>query len=478
MGITMIKTKIVATLGPASDRGETIKALIDNGTDVFRLNFSHGSLDKHAALLETINGIRTQHRHAIAVMGDLCGPKIRTGGIDPEGQILNSGDELVIQPGLEMGTATHFGTNYPYLARDVEIGHRVLIDDGQISLKVTDKKKEQIICHVLVGGPLHSHKGINLPDSKVSAASITERDWQCVEWAVEHQLDYLAMSFVRTAEEIDQLKSYLRKAGSPVKVVSKIEKPEALDNLESIIQASDAVLVARGDLGVEMDLAQVPLYQKRITQLCRRLGKPVIVATQMLQSMIDAPVPTRAEVSDVANAIIDFTDAVMLSGESAVGKYPIEAVRTIVRIARVTEAFMDESDVPRPKIETDNELAVTASVSRSVAQLIDELDARLVVAWSQNGSTARILSKARIDVPIIAFSSDELACRQMSMNYGVTPICRPIPADIREFADMVDKTIIENNWAKVADQIILLPGRPLTRPAPDYAMMIHTIDSD
>ncbi|MCK5270613.1 MAG: pyruvate kinase, partial [Sedimentisphaerales bacterium] len=237
----------------------------------------------------------------------------------------------------------------------------------------------------------------------------------------------------------------------------------------------DAVLVARGDLGVEMDLAQVPLIQKRITKMCRRLGKPVIVATQMLQSMIKAPVPTRAEVSDVANAIMDFADAVMLSGETAVGEHPIEAVRTIKQIARNTEAFMDEHSSPRPQIEADDALAITATLARSVAQIIDDVDARLVVTWSQTGGTARLLSKSRIDVPIIAFSSDKLFCRQMSLHYGVIPVYAELPVDTQDFIRRAEEVILTKKWAERFDRIIVLPGAALADPPTSHTIMLYTI---
>jgi pyruvate kinase len=483
----MIKTKIIATLGPATTHTENIKALIDSGVNVFRLNFSHGSLEEHADVLDTINKLRSESSHTLAVMGDLCGPKIRTSQIEhsqkssyegPERRGnpgLKKGDEVVIVPNMETGTINRFGTNYEHFNRDIQPGDRVLIDDGQIELRVIDKDDNQTTCTVIVGGFIQSHKGINLPDTKVSTPSITERDWECAAWAVEHQLDYLALSFVRSAEEINHLKKYLRDQGSPIKIISKIEKPEAIENLESIVHVSDAVLVARGDLGVEMDLAQVPLIQKQITKMCRRLGKPVIVATQMLQSMIEAPVPTRAEVSDVANAIMDFADAVMLSGETAVGKYPIEAVRTIKQIAHNTEAFMDEHCSPRPQIETDDALAITATLARSVAQMLDEVNARLVVTWSQTGGTARLLSKSRIDAPIIAFSSDELFCRQMSLHYGVIPIYAELPADTQDFIRRAEETILAKKWAERFDRIIVLPGAALADPPTSHTIMLHTI---
>lgn len=474
----MIKTKIIATLGPSCAQAGILDAMIDNGVDVFRLNFSHGTLEEHDKLLETLNAARSRHQQMTAVLGDLCGPKIRTSRIEPEGQMLYTGDKVTIVPGNQVGTAHCFGTNYEHFNQDVEIGHRIFLDDGQITLNVVGRDGEDIVCQVVDGGILSSRKGINLPDTLIRIPSITEFDWGCINWAIERNLDFLALSFVRSPDEINQLKEYIRKAGADIKVVAKIETPQALAHLEPIVTASDAVLVARGDLGVEMDLAEVPLIQKRITKMCRDFGKPVIVATQMLQSMIENPTATRAEVSDVANAIMDYTDAVLLSGETAIGKYPVKAAQTIERIARVTEAYLDKQyTIVQPKSTTTEDFALTAAVARSLGQLVEDIDAKLVAVWSQSGSSARFFSKARIDVPIFALSSDERSCRQMCLHYGVIPCCRPIPEDIRQFTSLVDKLIIENNWALPGDRIILVAGQPLGAPGTTNSINVHNINA-
>ena len=474
----MIKTKIIATLGPSCEEAKIIDAMIDNGVDVFRLNFSHGTLDEHDKLLETLNAARSRQHQMTAVLGDLCGPKIRTSRIEPQGQMLYPGDKVSIVPGNQVGTVHRFGTNYEHFNQDVEIGHRIFIDDGQITLNLVGRDGEDLVCEVVDGGTLSSRKGINLPDTRIRIPSITEFDWECVDWAIKRNLDFLALSFVRSPDEINQLKDYIRKAGADIKVVAKIETPQALAHLEPIVNASHAVLVARGDLGVEMDLAEVPLIQKRITKMCRDFGKPVIVATQMLQSMIESPTATRAEVSDIANAIMDCTDAVMLSGETAVGKYPVKAAQTIERIARVTEAYLDKQyTVVHPRSTTTEELALTAAMARSVGQLVEDIDAKLVAVWSQSGSSARFLSKARIDVPILALSSDERSCWQMCLHYGVIPCCRSIPEDIRQFTSMVDKLIIENNWARPGDKIILVAGQPLGAPGTTNSINVHNINA-
>ena len=474
----MIKTKIITTLGPSCAETGIIEAMIDNGVDVFRINFSHGTLNEHDKLLRTLNNARARHHQMTAVLGDLCGPKIRTGRIDPQGQMLYAGDKVSIVPGNEIGTAHCFGTNYEHFNKEVEIGHRIFVDDGQITLIVVGRDGEELVCEVVVGGTLHSRKGINLPDTRIRIPSITEFDWECIDWAIERDLDFLALSFVRSAGEINQLKEHIGKAGADIKIIAKIETPQALKHLEPIVNASHATLVARGDLGVEMDLAEVPLIQKRITRMCRDFGKPVIVATQMLQSMIQSPTATRAEVSDVANAIMDFADAVMLSGETAIGKYPVKAVQTIERIARVTEAYLDKQyTVVHPRSTTTEELALTAAMARSVGQLVEDIDAKLVAVWSQSGSSARFLSKARIDVPILALSSNERSCRQMCLHYGVIPCCRSIPEDIRQFTCLVDKLIIENQWARAGDKIILVAGQPLGAPGTTNSIHVHNINA-
>lgn len=471
----LMKTKIVATLGPVSSAVKDIKRLVDTGVDVFRLNFSHGHLEEHCRVLESINEVRKHCSHSIGVIGDLCGPKIRVGKIEDGLQHLVDGDKVTIDNSVEVGTGQLFGSNHPRLVEDIAPGQRLLIDDGLIELKVLSTQHGHAVCEVIVGGSLKSKKGINLPDSKISIPAITERDWECVDWAIKNDLDYLALSFVQKADEILQLKKYLAEKGSSIKVISKIEKPAAVDNLEEIVQASDAVLVARGDLGVEMELCRVPLIQKQITRMCRRFGIPVIVATQMLQSMIENPVATRAEVSDVANAMMDFADAVMLSGETAVGRYPIEAVQTMGKIGIATEAFMDASSEMRPPIEVEDELNERAVMARGIAQMVDDVDVKLVVEWCDSGSTARLLSKARIDVPIVAFANDKKLCQQISLNYGVIAVHADRPANLEDFTAMLDRVIVENDWAGKGQKILLLPGADMLPAGVSRAIMLHEI---
>ena len=471
----MVKTKIIATLGPACRDAEIIKAMLDNGVDVFRLNFSHGTLNDHTDLLKLLDCAISAQDRMIAIMGDICGPKIRTGRIKPEGQILKVGEIVAIVRETDSSDSFYFSTNYENFIQDVQIGHRIFIDDGQIELSVTKKTQNQLLCTVKTGGTLYTGKGINVPDTHISIPSITSRDWQCIDWAIQNNLDFLAMSFVRTADDILQLRNYLQKADADIKIIAKIETPQALNHLDGIIETSDAVLVARGDLGVEIDLAEVPLVQKKITHLGRHYGKPVIVATQMLQSMINAPAPTRAEVSDVANAIMDFADVVMLSGETAVGKFPVEAVKTICRIANVTEAFLDENKQIHPRAVTIDVLAITAAIARSVAQIVDDVRPKLVAVWSQTGSSAGLLSKARIDTPVLVFSSNERLCRQMSLHYGIVPFYQPTPENIDHFVRLVERFVVEHNLAQAGDAIIIVAGEPVVAAGTKNAVLAHTI---
>src|SRR5687767_9933600 len=339
----MIRTKIVATLGPASSDVETLYRLFDAGADVCRLNFSHGTLDTHLQHLRNIREAAARFSHPIAVLGDLGGPKIRLGQVSDEdagGMPCHPGDELVVQRAPIVGAKGRVSSTYAHPVDDVQVGHRVFVEDGLLKFICTEKNYSELRCSCTVGGVLKTSKGINLPDTFVNVAAITDRDWECADWAIENDLDYLALSFVRKAEDIQLLRQHLSNRGSDIQIIAKIEKAEALQHIDAIIEASDGLMVARGDLGVEMDLAEVPIIQKDLVRRCQTAGKPVIVATQMLQSMIDQPSPTRAEVSDVANAIYDGTDAVMLSGETSVGKFAPQAVLVMSHIADVTETYL------------------------------------------------------------------------------------------------------------------------------------------
>ncbi|MCC5823341.1 MAG: pyruvate kinase [Phycisphaerales bacterium] len=477
--------KIVATLGPASDSPEMLAKLVDIGVNVFRLNFSHGDFAAMDQRLARVRAVLDQTERAVALLGDLQGPKMRVGrvpDIDPEGGIVvRPGDDVMFRDGqgeavIENGVPV-FGATFDRLFHDVDPGQRVLINDGAIRMLAVDRADGSWLrCRVTIGGRITSAKGVNLPESDLAMPAITEKDWACVEWAVRNRLDYLALSFVRNAAEVIELRERLEamcadghcadKPGVPprIPIVAKIEKPQALINLDEIIDASDAIMVARGDLGVEMDVARVPVAQKYILATCADKAKPCIVATQMLETMIDNASPTRAEASDVANAVFDGADAVMLSGETAVGRHPDLVVDTMRRIIQVTEARIDElapvTGVPK---RPDEYPYRSAALAHGAWHIANELDAKCVVVWSQIGGMARYLSQHNFRVPIYAYTSSRVAARRMALFGGVTPICIEPPgyARLRDWTDEVEARLIADGLATDGDPVVMIAGKPL-----------------
>ena len=473
--------KIVATLGPASESPDVLERLIDAGASVFRLNFSHGGLEAQGVRLQNVRAAAERLGRPIAVFGDLQGPKIRVEQVpdlDPEGGIVvEAGQDVVFRTGhaeasIQDGVPT-FTTTFDPITRDVEPGQRVLVNDGAIRMLAVDRAEGQWLrCRVTVGGRVTSRKGINLPESNISAPAIAEADWACVRWAVDNGLDYLALSFVRSAREVWSLKDRLRgmamggddagEGGIPV--ISKIEKPQALTNLEEIIEASDGVMVARGDLGVEMDAAQVPVAQKHIIARCRDWGKPVIVATQMLETMIEAHAPTRAEASDVANAVFDGTHAVMLSGETAVGKHPPLVVETMRRIVQVAEVHYDKLPARFPAPKKLPELAYrSAALAHGASQIARTIDAKLVCVWSQRAGMATYLSQHDVRAPIVACTTSRTSARRMCLLGGVIPVEMNVPGDgsLAAWTDAMEALILERNLAERGASVVLIAGKPL-----------------
>jgi len=471
---TMNKTSIISTLGPASDSLEVIRELLAAGVSVFRLNFSHGTFDDHKALLDNINQARAELPYAISVMGDLCGPKIRIGTVEPDTVLVEDSD-VTVTVGDEISNAGHLTTSFADLVDDVQTGQRILIDDGGLVLRVVDKAADRLQCKVLVGGPVSSRKGMNLPDTNLTTAAITDKDWQCVDWAIDNKLDYLSLSFVQHAKEIQALRDYVQKKGSPIKVIAKIEKPLAVENIESILFAADGIMVARGDLGVEMDLAQVPLVQKKLTTLCRRFAKPVIVATQVLQSMIENASPTRAEATDISNAVMESADAVMLSGETAVGQHPVTAVKTLAHICQTTEDYLDQLNELRPRMDRAPELRQAEAVARSVAHMLDEVAAAMVVVWAENAAICRLLSKARIDDPILALCPDPVIARQLSLYYGVISMHCAKADSYEQWVADAERIVLKNNWAAEGENLLLIPPLSVLSKDTAGAIIMHTI---
>ncbi len=475
----MIRTKIVATLGPATATVDTLLKLFEAGADVCRLNFSHGTLDQHLLMLRTVREAAARFDHPIAILGDLCGPKIRLGAIesvnDTGGMPIPTGDQLILQRAPISGTLGRVSTTYKHLIDEVNIGDRILIEDGLLRFVVTEKNYNELQLHCTAGGILKTGKGVNLPNTVISIPSITDRDWECIEWAIDNDLDYLALSFVRKADDILLLRQHLRNKVSDIHIIAKIEKAEAIKEIDAILEAADGLMVARGDLGVEMDVARVPIMQKDLIRRCQVAGKPVIVATQMLQSMIEQSSPTRAEVSDVANAIFDGTDAVMLSGETSVGKFPIGAVYTMSHVAATTESYIASTDSAREPVMRLKMLQLSGAIAKGVWQMVHDLNIKLVAIWSQTGGTARVFSKARFPVPIIALSSDHRALRRMALHYGVVPQEMLPPADSVALVRDTDQIVQEHGYAQPGDRIIIVAGSSMGTPGTMNSVIIHTV---
>ena len=475
----MIRTKIVATLGPACGTADLLLRLFESGVDVCRLNFSHGDLDSHARTLANIRDAAARFSRPVAVLGDLCGPKIRLGKVADEaetgGMPIGVGDELIIQREPIVGGKGRVSTTYDRFVDDVQVGHRVMIEDGLLRFLCTEKNYDDLRCSCTAGGVLRSAKGINLPDTKVSVPSLTDKDWECTDWAIDNDLDFLALSFVRRADDLKMLRWHLQRRHSEVQVIAKIEKPEALEDMDGILEQSDGLMVARGDLGVEMDVARVPLIQKNLIRRCQAAGKPVIVATQMLQSMIEQSSPTRAEVSDVANAILDGTDAVMLSAETSVGKFPLLAVHTMKHVAEVTEEYLDsvQSEVPAaPKVDATH---AAAALARGAWRIVQDLRPKLVLIWSQSGETARVFSKHHFPVPIVALSSNPRTLRKMAMYHGVLPHPATPASDMAGLIADADALVLGEKLAEPGDRVLLVAGWSPAMPNTMNGIIIHTV---
>lgn len=476
----MIRTKIIATMGPAVADEKTLYSIFEAGVDICRLNFSHGSLEEHAVMLKTIRETAKRFPHPIAVLGDLCGPKIRVGKVADTGGTggmpVNVGDVVTVQRAPIVGKDLRISTILDSFVDDVQVGNRVLIEDGMLRFVCTEKSADELKMSCTMSGIIKSSKGINLPNTRINTPSITDRDFECADWAIANDLDYLALSFVRSADDIRLLRGHLQyKKATAVQLISKIEMAEAIRDIDNIIAASDGLMVARGDLGVEMDVAEVPIIQKDLCRRCQRAGKPVIVATQMLQSMIEQASPTRAEVSDVANAIYDGTDAVMMSAETSVGKFPVGAVLTMAHVAKTTETYLASSLAPNsapPIVDGDPD---AQALARGAWRIAHDSKVKLVVIWSQRGKTAQLFSKHHFNAPILAISSDIRMLRRMAINYGVSPHELPRYTNINDLIAAVDRLVIEDKYAEVGDKILIVAGWTAAMPDTMNSLILHTV---
>jgi pyruvate kinase len=471
------KTKIVCTIGPASSDRETLRALIRAGMDIARLNFSHGRRETHAEAIRLVREVAVEERSVVAVMADLQGPKLRIGRLAVP---------ILIGPGewVSFTTLACDGTDHvvplphPELIDGSCVGDRLLLDDGSIEVEIREVRPEVLIGRVVVGGRLSSHKGIAAPNGASKIPSLTEKDREDARIAVRLGADFVALSFVRTPNDLQELRGLLDACpgGGDVGIVAKIEKRDALDNLPGILHASDAVMIARGDLGVETSPQRVPVLQKEIIRRCNRLGVPVITATQMLQSMVDSPRPTRAEASDVANAILDGSDAVMLSAETAVGRYPVEAVAMIREISAIAEQEMVQRDDDAPPDGLERTHPVTDAIGKATVRVAREIGAKLIVTSTWKGYTARQIARERPQRPIVAFTPQASTLRQLAIVWGVTPVLVPAYGSTDEMLETVGRVLLERGEVESGDTVVVAGGIPAPSREKTNFIVVHRVE--
>lgn len=468
------RTKIVCTLGPASSDKETIRQMIAAGMDVARLNFSHGTHESHRELINYVRDAAEKEGRVIPILQDLQGPKIRIGEVVGGGVLIHKGQQLIltIDP-VETGDRERVYIDYPTITEDVEVGRRILLDDGSLELKILEVRDREVLTEVVVGGPLRSRKGVNLPHIKTTTPSLTEKDLRDLEFGLELDVDMIALSFVRTDEDVSALYRRVHESGKNVSVVAKIEKPEALDDLEDILDVADVIMVARGDLGIEMPIQEVPEAQKRIIRHSLSKAKPVITATQMLESMIENPRPTRAEATDVANAVLDGSDALMLSGETATGRHPVRVVEMMDQIIREAERYrvnFQRNKLIQPR-DNLKKYELTDAISYTAWQLAEQIDAAAIVCLTASGATARAIARHRPTVDVYAFTDNPRVVGQLGVLWGTKAFAIPFQRDTDHGIEYVRKSLSEQGIVHPGDLIVITAGMPL--PAKGSTNMIH-----
>lgn len=475
----MRRTKIVCTLGPSSETPELVRRIAEAGMDVARLNFSHGSHADHRRVYDIVRDTAAKTGRNIAILADLQGPKIRTGTLQNGTPILlEDGGRFVLTTESIVGAEGRVSTTYAGLTSDVRAGDRILVADGALELQVEEVAAADVVCQVIHGGKLGEHKGINLPGTPVSAPSLTEKDLEDLAFALELGVDYVALSFVRHADEIRDLKKRIEDAGKEARVVAKIERPEALEHFDEILALTDVIMVARGDLGVEMPLDRVPQIQKDLIRRCNRHGVPVITATQMLESMMHSARPTRAEVNDVANAIYDGTDAVMLSGETAAGAFPVESVRIMAQVAKqADDAIAHRTNEPDqvPQWMPTKGTAFGNAIGEAVYHISERIDVERIVCFTSSGFTAATISRFRPHVPITAFTRTEMARRWCAMFWGVEAIQAMEADSIDEMVRRIDRNLTASGLVNDGDVVILVAGTPLALAGRTNLLKLHTV---
>lgn len=471
----MRRTKIVCTIGPASSPAETIEKMIRAGMNVARLNFSHGSYETHAQVIATIRNLSEKLGVTVGILQDLSGPKIRIGKIANGPVRLEAGQEFTFTSRPIDGDANAVNIPYPSLPKQLKRGQIIYVDDAKLQFKVLSTTDTDIRTRVEIGGELSSNKGFTVPGADYDLAGITEKDKTDLRFGLQHGVDWIASSFVRSADDIKPLRKVMREVGSHAPIIAKMERPEAVKNIKSILEIYDGIMVARGDLGIELPIDEVPIIQKSIIKHCNEAGKPVITATQMLDSMISNARPTRAEVSDVANAIIDGTDATMLSGETAMGQFPVETVKMMDSIARKTERSLDYRRLCHQRMEyvTHN---ITEAIGESAAKLAQDINVSAIITCTYGGTTARLVSKYRPKAPIIAAASNDSTARMLSLSWGVTPVYVEMAKDTDGLIDNAVEASREARLIKKGDTILILAGVPVGIPGNTSLIRVLTIN--
>lgn len=477
MNLSDRRTKIVCTLGPSSNTEEMIDKLVRNGMDVARINFSHGTHKDHSEIIGIIRKVADRYNLSLPILADLQGPKIRVGKMKDGAQELQAGDYITLTSDDIEGTSEMVPIDYKELAKDAEEGNKILMDDGLLELKIVKKNEDSVVAKVEVGGLLKSRKGVNLPDVKISMPSLTKKDIKDLEHAVKEDVDYIAMSFVRSANDVQEVISRVRAAGSQAAIIAKIEKPEAVTVIDEIIEEANGIMVARGDLGIEIASERVPMVQKNIIERCRKAGKPVITATQMLDSMIHNPRATRAESSDVANAVLDGTDAVMLSGETAAGEYPVEAIQAMDKICRSVEQnathIYNSLGYRKPEWK---EKQVIESLAYSCVMLGENVEAKVISTITHSGSTARRIAKFRPRVPIVAFTESDKVRRQLGLVWGVRPVKIDEIFDTDKSVKLMEQYLKRHGMVDKEDRVIIATGMPIAKRGRTNMIKVSTIE--
>jgi len=472
----MKATKIVCTIGPKCHDESTIQQMTKAGMNIVRMNFSHGTYDFHDKTIRATRKVSQILGMHIGILMDLQGPKIRTGKLKKDSVILHKGDRLTLITEDRVGDWEELSVNYPQLPQEARIGERIFLDDGNIELKVIEVTEKEVRCRIVNGGIIRSYRGINLPDTRISTPSLTEKDLADLNFGLDNGVDYVALSFVRKPDDVEDLRRQIQARGSDVPIVAKIEKPEAIRNLDRIIEVSDGIMIARGDLGAETSPQDVPIYQKLIIEKCNCAGKPVITATQMLESMMSHPRPTRAEASDVANAIFDGTDALMLSGETALGEYPVGAVKVMRRIAEKTERELRRQRCPaEERFFSEGRISIADAICSSATRMSDQLKPKFIVGFTLSGKTAHLMSKYRPSVPIIAMSPSETVLRRLSLYRGVHPIRIDMVENTEDLISAAERILVQKKLCREEDMVLIIGGVPVLAGEPTNMLKAHRI---